>query len=82
MKCNKCSHEFERFEHFVLNKDKNGKVTFMCENCFFELALIKLNCESVKMDYKGTNYYNPVLETEDAIGTIGFADESGLASAT
>lgn len=47
-KCITCNHEFGPFEHYV----RVGKV-YICEQCFWEAALKKLNAEEVKNDYKG-----------------------------
>lgn len=65
MRCKVCNHKFERFTYFVVGHEDDGKEMYMCENCFFELALNKLNCKSVKMDYDCKNYYDPVLDFED-----------------
>lgn len=65
MKCKECSHELEGCEHFVVHHKDNGEKTFMCETCFFDLALNELNYESVQMDSNGINYYNPALEFEE-----------------
>ena len=57
IKCKFCNHEFVPFENFVVCSNDNGKEIFMCENCFFDFALSKLNCREAKMDYGGTDYY-------------------------
>lgn len=65
MKCEVCGNKFEAFEHFVVvHKDGDSDV-FMCEMCFFDLALARLNCESVQMDYDGINYHNPIFDLKD-----------------
>ena len=56
MRCSSCNYKFARFEYFVISKDDNGKPTCMCEQCFFQYALDKLNFKSVKMDYDCKNY--------------------------
>lgn len=65
MRCEFCNHKFEPFTHFVVGHEDDGEEVLMCETCFFDLALQKLNCKSVQMNYKGDNYYDPVLEFED-----------------
>lgn len=65
MRCKMCNHKFERFEHFIVRHEDDGKEIYMCENCFFEFALHKLKCRLVKMDYSGKNYYDPFLDFED-----------------
>ena len=65
MKCDICNREFESFEHFVIvHKDGYNDVP-MCEICFFDLALARLNCESVQMDYDGIHYHNPIFDLQD-----------------
>lgn len=65
MECAVCGNKFEAFEHFVVVHKYDGKDEFMCENCFFDLALARLNCESVQMDYDGINYHNPIFDLQD-----------------
>ena len=65
MECKCCNYEFERFEYFVVGHKDNGEEVFMCESCFFDFALKKLNCKSVKMDYNRTNYYDPTVFDDD-----------------
>ena len=65
MKCVVCGHEFEAFEYFVIAHEYFGDEASMCENCFFDLALARLNCESVQMDYDGINYHNPIFDLQD-----------------
>lgn len=65
MRCEFCNHKFEPFTYFVVGHEDDGEEVLMCETCFFDLALRKLNCKSVKMNYKGDNYYDPTLELED-----------------
>lgn len=65
MRCKVCNHKFERFTYFVVGHKDDGEEVYMCENCFFEIALRKLNCKSVKMDYNCENYYDTVLDFED-----------------
>lgn len=48
MRCETCGHKFQQFEHYVesiLYKEK------MCENCFFDLALMKLGAKEKQMGY-------------------------------
>lgn len=65
MKCDICNHNFESFEHFVIVHKDGYNDAFMCENCFFDLALARLNCESVQMDYDGIHYHNPIFDLQD-----------------
>lgn len=48
-KCVKCGLEFEPFHYYV--QLENGD--FIDEQCFFEMALEKLNAKSVHNDYRG-----------------------------
>lgn len=64
MKCKICNYEFKAFEHFVIVHENFDGDAFMCENCFFDLALNRLNCESVQMDCDGIHYHNPNLDFE------------------
>ena len=49
MYCEKCKHKFAPFEYLV--ETEKGK--HLCETCFFDEALEKLNAKSKKMDYQG-----------------------------
>lgn len=65
LRCKLCGYQFEPFEYFVVG---NNNQECMCENCFFNLALLNLNCKSVKMDANGKDYYDPSIneyEKED-----------------
>lgn len=46
--CENCKHTFGPFEPYI----RIGKI-YMCEQCFWEMALKKLNAKEVKNDYKG-----------------------------
>lgn len=59
MKCELCNHKFEPFTYFVVGYEDDGEEVHMCEQCFFELALSKLHCKSMKVDYSGKDYYDP-----------------------
>lgn len=65
IRCEFCNYKFEKFENFVVGHEEDGEEVFMCERCFFDLALNKLNCKSVKMDYTETKYYDPTLDFEE-----------------
>ena len=67
MRCEICNHKFEPFTYFVVGYEDDGEEVHMCEQCFFDLALSKLNCKSMKVDYNGKDYYDPreeIGETE------------------
>ena len=57
LKCRNCNHEFEPFEHFVAGNDVCGEKVFMCESCFFDLALTRLGYREMQMDHNGMGYH-------------------------
>ena len=63
LRCNLCSYQFEPFEHFVVGNDNKE---CMCENCFFDLALLNLNCKSVQMDATGKDYHDVTEDRDDS----------------
>lgn len=48
MKCVKCEHEIEKYEHYVELEDG----TILDETCFFNMALEKLNAKSKQEGFK------------------------------
>ena len=58
VKCKNCNHEFEPFEHFVFSNNVIGEEAFMCESCFFDLALTRLGYREVQMDNNGIDYHD------------------------
>lgn len=64
MRCEFCNHKFDPCEHFVVGREDDGEEVFMCETCFFDLSLSKLNCKEFQMSCDGTNYYN-LLDGEE-----------------
>lgn len=42
MKCSKCNHKIVNSEHYIELEDG----TTICEECFFEISLKKLNAKS------------------------------------
>ena len=44
MKCNKCQHEFNKYEHYV-----SIGACQLCETCFFYLAVIELGAKERQM---------------------------------
>ena len=59
IRCACCYHKFEPFEYFVVEYKDNDEELFMCENCFFDLALNNLGFIQLKMNHNGTDYYDP-----------------------
>lgn len=64
IRCKVCNREFERFAYLVVGRNSNDEEMYMCENCFFELALKKFNCKSVIMDDDCENYFDPKDDPE------------------
>lgn len=58
IRCEFCNHKFEPLEHFVVGYEDDGEEVFMCETCFFDLALNKLNCKGVQMYWNGIDYHD------------------------
>ena len=58
VKCKNCNHEFEPFEHFVSSNNVIGEKAFMCESCFFDLALTKFGYREVQMCSNGRDYHD------------------------
>jgi hypothetical protein len=48
MKCAKCNHEFERFEHYV-----RFNAMDLCEKCFWDIAVYRLGAEEKKIGFNG-----------------------------
>ncbi|MGB3160934.1 MAG: hypothetical protein WBA84_06765 [Carnobacterium sp.] len=48
MKCETCGHDIDECEHYVTTKDKKT----LCENCFFDLAIEKLEAEERCLAYE------------------------------
>ena len=67
-RCEICDYKFEPFTHFVIGYEDNGEEVCMCEQCFFDLALDKLHCRSMKMSYNGEDYYDP----QEEIGEVEY----------
>ena len=59
IRCECCNRKFTPFEYFVTKSRDNDEDLFMCENCFFDMALDNLGFTGVKMNHDGTDFYDP-----------------------
>lgn len=65
IRCECCGHKFGSFEYFVVVPRNDDEEFFMCEECFFSLAMHQLGCREVKMNHDGTDYYDPSYNDVD-----------------
>ena len=56
MKCHKCQHEFNKYEHYV-----SIGACQLCETCFFDLAVIELGAKERQMGRRGGSGMNETV---------------------
>ena len=66
MRCEGCNHKFVPFNYFVIgHRIDNDEEFFMCEECFFNLALCELGFREAQMNHDATSYYDSAYDDSE-----------------